>query len=105
MILQFADSALVDSPLVDMTADTAFADLGYADEQWLVSEFEAIVAANWPAPPSRVPPQRREPNRGNADDRAGERAGAVPAPGSSRSTSASRRRAGAPLRQRSPPRP
>jgi len=103
MILQFADSALVDSPLVDMTADTAFADLGYADEQWLGSEFEAIVAANWPAPPSRVPPQRREPNRGNAD-RAGERAGAVPAPGSSRSTSASRRRAGAPLRQRSPPR-
>jgi len=104
MILQFAASALVDSPLVDMTADTAFADLVYADEQLLRSEFEAIVAANWP-PPSRVPPQRREPNRGNADDRAGERAGAVPAPGSSRSTSASRRGAGAPLRQRSPPRP
>jgi hypothetical protein len=49
-------------------ADTAFAELIYADAQWLREEFDALIAASFgqppaappPAPP-RVPPHRRPP--------------------------------------------
>ena len=52
--------------LAPCDADTAFAELIYADAQWLREEFDALIAASFgqppaappPAPP-RVPPRRR----------------------------------------------
>ena len=54
--------------LATCDADTAFAELIYADAQWLREEFDALIAASFgqppaappPAPP-RVPPHRRPP--------------------------------------------
>jgi len=54
--------------LAPCDADTAFAELIYADAQWLREEFDALIAASFgqppaappPAPP-RVPPRRRPP--------------------------------------------
>jgi hypothetical protein len=52
-------------------ADTVFAELIYADEQWLREEFDALIAASFgqppaappPAPP-RLPPRRHRPAPG-----------------------------------------
>jgi hypothetical protein len=41
------------------TANSGFADLVYADPDWLRAEFDAIVAANFGTPP----PRRRLPSR------------------------------------------
>jgi hypothetical protein len=54
--------------LATRDADRAFAELIYADAQWLREEFDALIAASFgqppaappPAPP-RVPPRRRPP--------------------------------------------
>jgi len=49
-------------------ADTAFADIVYADQQWVDAEFDALISASFseppaPAPPAppRVPPPPRHP--------------------------------------------
>jgi hypothetical protein len=54
-------------------AETAFADLIYADPEWLRDEFDALVSASFgqpPSPPPPAPPQvppddgdRRAPSR------------------------------------------
>src|ERR1700759_2135609 len=54
--------------LAPWDADTAFAELIYADAQWLREEFDALIAASFGQPPAapppprpRVPPRRRPP--------------------------------------------
>ncbi len=54
--------------LATCDVDAAFAELIYADAQWLREEFDALIASSFgqppaappPAPP-RVPPRRRPP--------------------------------------------
>jgi hypothetical protein len=78
--------------------ELAFADVVLADEELLRSEFEAIVAAGWPAPPDEPVPAGADAE----EPRGGGRA-PVPRPRRSRSTSTGRRAGYPPLRQRSPP--
>ena len=40
------------------STEEQFADVVCSDEDWVRAEFEAIIAAEWPAPPSRPPAQR-----------------------------------------------
>ena len=42
-------------------ADTAFAELIYADAQWLREEFDALIAASFGQPPAAPPPARTSP--------------------------------------------
>ncbi len=37
-------------------ADAEFADLVYADPQWLRDEFDALIAASFGRPPTALPP-------------------------------------------------
>jgi hypothetical protein len=37
-------------------ADVAFADLVYADQQWMDAEFEALISASFSEPPTPPPP-------------------------------------------------
>jgi hypothetical protein len=92
--------------LTTCDADTAFAELIYADAQWLREEFDALIAASFgqppaapPAPP-RVPPHRRRPApsrwrqpqpRPPRYQRPGYRAGTAPAALTSGLTGCSRR--------------
>lgn len=48
-------------------ADAAFADVVYADQQWVDAEFDALISASFsrpPAPPPPAPP-RVPPHPGN----------------------------------------
>jgi hypothetical protein len=48
-------------------ADAAFADVVYADQQWVDAEFDALISASFsepPAPPPPAPP-RVPPQPGN----------------------------------------
>ncbi|GAB3357373.1 hypothetical protein GCM10027360_17500 [Amycolatopsis echigonensis] len=45
----------------ERTAGTAFAELVCADPEWARAEFDAIVAANFPAVPPRDRPRPPEP--------------------------------------------
>jgi len=37
-------------------ADTAFADIVYADQQWVDAEFDALISASFSEPPAPAPP-------------------------------------------------
>ena len=80
--------------LTTREAGAAFADLVYADPQWLDAEFDALISASFsepPAPPPpappRVPPQpgipsppsRQPPSRPGRRHLPGHRAGPWPA--------------------------
>ncbi len=46
--------------LATRAAHAAFADLVYADREWLAAEFDALISASFsepPAPPRAAPPQ------------------------------------------------
>ena len=46
--------------LATRAAHAAFADLAYADREWLAAEFDALISASFsepPAPPRAAPPQ------------------------------------------------
>jgi len=97
--LALADLAFVDPAFVDFAfVDPAFVDLVLADEDLLRSEFEAIVAAGWSAPP-----QEPVADGGDAEKRGGGQHPTAPGPRGSRSTSTGRRAGYTFLRQRSPP--
>ena len=49
-------------------ADAAFADVVYADQQWVDAEFDALISASFsepPAPPPPPAPPRVPPQPGN----------------------------------------
>lgn len=91
--------APVDIALFDVApAELGFADIVLADEDLLRSEFEAIVAAGWPALPDEPVPGGADAEKSSAGKR-----GTVPRPRRSTSTSTGRRAGQPRLRQRSPP--
>ena len=63
---------------------TAFAELVYADSQWLRDEFDALVAASFgrppAAPPTAPPPSPRRRRRHPPAGRGHDRLPALPAP-------------------------
>ena len=69
-------------------ADAAFADVVYADQQWVDAEFDALISASFsepPAPPPpappRVPPQPGNPSRPSRQLPSGPAAVTYPATG------------------------
>lgn len=79
-------------------ATAEFADLVYADPQWLREEFDALIATSYGRPPAAPPPAPPGvPDRGPSGPPAGQASGRLPA------TCDSRSREHAQRRQRSPP--